>query len=281
MGLEYIKRQKQLEKERQRAAKLEAEAEAARVAKQEEIAARKRLFLEQQREQEAELLRQKNAQRKEKLAEQKWNKQFDTLLTDINDRCQKEKELEEIRMTVQNRELPLQEFDSRNTSINSSKMPKSIKILEKKGKWLPGTVNLDLGGGRFDNVTEFLETKDVQNLILDPYNRSSEHNEQVLRFLQEQSVDTVTLNNVLNVIKETEIQNQLLNQAAQALKPDGMLFILVYEGDKSGGGRCTKPGQWQENRKTRDYVDQVLKVFDTCEMKYGLLLCANPTWGNS
>ena len=60
---------------RQRAAELEAKKEAARVAKmeaearkQEEIAARKKLLIEQQ---EDERLRQKHIQRKEKLAEQK------------------------------------------------------------------------------------------------------------------------------------------------------------------------------------------------------------------
>jgi Rps23 Pro-64 3,4-dihydroxylase Tpa1-like proline 4-hydroxylase len=114
--LEYIKRrQKQLEKKWQRAAELEAKKEAARVAKmeaearkQEEIAARKKLLLEQQ---EAERLRQKHIQRKEKLAEQKWNNQFDTLLAQIKDRAQKDNKLEEIRIIIQNREPSLQELD--------------------------------------------------------------------------------------------------------------------------------------------------------------------------
>ena len=81
MSLEYIKyRQKQLEKKWAEAAELEAEEEAERVAimeaearKQEEIAARKKLFLEQQ---EDGRLRQKHTQRQEKLAEQKWSKQL-------------------------------------------------------------------------------------------------------------------------------------------------------------------------------------------------------------
>ena len=111
--IEYMKRkQKQLERKRQRAAELEAKKEAARVAKmeaearkQEEIAARKKLLLEQQ---EDEHLRQKHIQRKEKLAEQKWNKQFDTLLAQIKDRAQKDDKLEEIRIILQNRAPSLQ-----------------------------------------------------------------------------------------------------------------------------------------------------------------------------
>ena len=64
---EYIEyRQKQLKEKLQRAAELEFAEEEARVAKQEEIAARKKLLLEQQ---ENERLRQKHIQIKEKFAE--------------------------------------------------------------------------------------------------------------------------------------------------------------------------------------------------------------------
>ena len=112
MSFAYIERQqKQLEKERQ----LEADKEAARVAKmeaearkQEEIAYREKLLLEQQ---EDERLRQKHIQRKEKLSEQKWDNQLDTLLTQIKDHFQKDDKLEEIRIIIQNREPSLQELD--------------------------------------------------------------------------------------------------------------------------------------------------------------------------
>jgi hypothetical protein len=109
------RKQKQLERKKRRAAELEAKKEAARVAKmeaearkQEGIVARKKLLIEQQ---EDERLRQKHIQRKEKLAEQKWNKQFDTLLAQIKDRLQKDDKLEEIRFIIQNREPSLQELD--------------------------------------------------------------------------------------------------------------------------------------------------------------------------
>ena len=116
MNLEYLKyRQKQWRKKMQRAAKLEAEKEADRVAKieaearkQEEIAARKKLLLEQQ---EDKRLRQKYIQRKEKLEEQKWDKQLDILLSQIKDRSQEDSKLEEIRIIIQNREPSLQELD--------------------------------------------------------------------------------------------------------------------------------------------------------------------------
>jgi len=108
----YLKRQqKRFEKQRQ----LEAEKEAARLAKieaeirlQEQVVARKKLLLEQR---EAERLRQKHIQRKEELAEQKWDNQLDILLAQIDEQAQKTSKLEEIRIIIHNREPSLQILD--------------------------------------------------------------------------------------------------------------------------------------------------------------------------
>ena len=116
LTIEQMRRkQKKLEKKWAQEAKLEAEKEARRVAKieaelreQEEIAARKRLLTEQR---ENERLRQKYIQRKQKLTEEKWNKQTSALLTRINKRDQKDSKLEEIRIIIQNRQPVLQQLD--------------------------------------------------------------------------------------------------------------------------------------------------------------------------
>ena len=108
----YLKRQqKRFEKQRQ----LEAEKEAARLAKikaevrlQEQVIARKKLLLEQQ---ETARLRQKHIERKEKLAQQKWDNQFDALLAQIEERAQEKKRLEEVNNILQTREPILQELD--------------------------------------------------------------------------------------------------------------------------------------------------------------------------
>ena len=111
---EYIKhRQKLLEKkwdaEEKKLAE-EAEEEAARVAKMEAEAHRKKLLIERQ---EDVRLRQKHIERQEKQAEEKWDKHFDTVLAQIKDRFQKDNDnkLEEIRIIIQNREPSLQELD--------------------------------------------------------------------------------------------------------------------------------------------------------------------------
>ncbi len=114
--MEYIKRrQKQWQKKWQREAELEAKKEAERVAlmeaearKKKEIATRKRLLQEQK---EAERLRQKYIQAKEKLAEDKWNEQLDTLLGQLDRRKQENNKLEEIRIIIQNREPSIQNLD--------------------------------------------------------------------------------------------------------------------------------------------------------------------------
>jgi len=114
--LDYIKRkQRRLDKKRQRAAELEAKQEADRVAiaeakarKQAEIAAHKKFLLEQQ---ESERLLRKHVQRKEKLAEQKWDGQLNTLIAQIDDRLEKTDKLEEIRIIIQNREPLRQKLD--------------------------------------------------------------------------------------------------------------------------------------------------------------------------
>ena len=117
MGFEYIKsRQKKWEKKWRREEELEAKKEAERIAKmeakarkQEEVAYRQKCLLEQR---ETERLRQKRTQKEEKLAEQKWDNQFDSLLTQIKDQLQREDgKLEEIRIIIQNREPSLQELD--------------------------------------------------------------------------------------------------------------------------------------------------------------------------
>ena len=120
MGFEYIKsRQKKWEKKWLREEKLRAEKEAERIAKveaearkQEEDAYRQKCLLEQQ---EAKRLRQKRAQREKKLAEERWDNQFDTLLTQVRDQLDQEnKKLEEIKIIVHSREPSLQELDWNN-----------------------------------------------------------------------------------------------------------------------------------------------------------------------
>jgi len=116
LTIEQMRRkQKQIEEKMRLEAELEAEKEAERVAKieaelreQEEAMARAQLLVKQQ---DDERLHQRYIKRKQKLAEQKWDNQFDALLAQIKGRAQKEAKLEEIRIILQKREPSLQQLD--------------------------------------------------------------------------------------------------------------------------------------------------------------------------
>lgn len=165
-----------------------------------------------------------------------------------------------------------QDKTSAATSINSAKLP----VLYGKVDFKTGTVNLDIGGGRFDNVTDYLAAKGVKNYIYDPYNRSAEHNAAVAKVTQEGQSDTVTISNVLNVIDSLDGRRQVLENAVDAVKPDGTVYITVYEGDGSGVARNTGKDQFQLNRKTADYVAEVQEFFDDVTVKNKVIIAKSP-----
>jgi len=158
----------------------------------------------------------------------------------------------------------LQEFSSADTSINQVRLPAAFNKLAREEVWLDffdeGGINFDIGGGRFDNATNFLEDYNVTNIVYDPFNRSDEHNKNAVQKGADGKADTVTINNVLNVIQEEANQIQTLEQAYNALKVGGVAYISVYEGNKTGQGKQTSKG-WQNNKSLNEYVPLVRKVF--------------------
>ena len=150
-----------------------------------------------------------------------------------------------------------QEFSSAATSINGSKLPAIFKLVD----FHANTLNLDYGGGKFDNATEYLKTLGVTNLIYDKFNRTAQHNQEVIRaVLENGGADTCTLSNVLNVIKEESIRHEILVNIYKLLKSDGILYITVFEGKPGQKEGPTKSG-YQLARKTSEYIDEVANVF--------------------
>lgn len=165
-----------------------------------------------------------------------------------------------------------QEFTSENTSINSTKLPALFKLVSFE----PGTVNIDYGGGKFDNVADYLSQYDVINLVYDPYNRSKEHNQEVIKTIKEHGgADTATCSNVLNVIKEPEVRKNVLENIKKLVKPSGTIYLTVYEGTGKGDEGPTKSG-YQLNRKTSDYIEEIQEVFPDATRK-GKLIVAHPS----
>lgn len=166
-----------------------------------------------------------------------------------------------------------QEFSSKNTSINKNNLPIIFNLINNAGGWKENTINLDLGGGKYDNSSIFLKLFNVKNMIYDIYNRTEDHNEAVLKEASLNGVDTVTLSNVLNVIKEDKIKTNLIQQAFNLLKPEGKLYITVYEGDRSNIGKQTGNDQWQENKKITCYFDLISPIFKKIQRKGKLITC--------
>lgn len=161
-----------------------------------------------------------------------------------------------------------QKYTSAATSINSSKLPAIFKMIN-----LPsGTINLDFGGGRFDNVAEYYADKGVTNLVYDPYNRSSEHNSNVLNQIKKNGgADSVTCSNVLNVIAEPEARLTVIKNIYNLAKSGAPCYFTVYEGSGSGEGAETKSG-YQLNKKTADYLEEIQEVFPNAKRKGKLIV---------
>jgi hypothetical protein len=132
-----------------------------------------------------------------------------------------------------------------------------------------GTVNLDIGGGKYDDVTELLATKGVQNLVYDPYNRSKEHNLDVLNKTFDKA-DTVTVANVLNVIDDDDALYGVIVLACANTQKGGTVYFQVYEGDKTGVGKVTSKG-YQRNQPTAWYVPVIRKCFKTVTLKNNII----------
>jgi len=166
---------------------------------------------------------------------------------------------------------PKQAHTSERTSINATKLPASIRAIQ----WKPGTRNADIGGGRFDNVTQHLQGLGVENVIWDPYNRPQEHNQAAAGKLRGGQAHTATVNNVLNVIQEPHVRQHVIRLAADAIRPDGTAHFLIYEGDKQGTGGPTAAG-WQEHRHAATYEPEIAQHFGVVKRRGNLIYASQP-----
>jgi hypothetical protein len=89
------------------------------------------------------------------------------------------------------------------------------------------------------------------------------------------NADTATISNVLNVIAEPAARDQVIRQAADAIKADGEAYFSVYDGDRSGKGKETPRG-YQLNRKLGDYIDEIEKHFGSVTKKGNILIAKEP-----
>ena len=150
-----------------------------------------------------------------------------------------------------------QKYKSAKTSINSGKLPAIVRIWE--GCAHMGVSILDYGCGKFDNTKEYLEARGFEYYGYDPYNRPDHENQLAMK---KYDYDCAILSNVLNVIAEEKIRLKILREIKEHLKPNGVLFIKIYEGNGSGILKVDeRRDSCQLNKKTREYLPEVETVF--------------------
>ncbi|MFO0089258.1 MAG: hypothetical protein ACK518_00310 [bacterium] len=156
-----------------------------------------------------------------------------------------------------------QQHSSAKTSLNQ--ISAGIRYATKNGLIKPNSVNIDVGGGKFDLGKNHVEENvpKAKLHVFDPYNRSEEHNNSVIDEIQSRGgADYIGLHNVLNVIKEPEYRNNALETVKGMMRPGSVAHITCFEGDRTGKGRVTQGGSsWQEHRSIRSYVPEVEGVF--------------------
>lgn len=162
-----------------------------------------------------------------------------------------------------------QEYFSEKSSIRQ--VPAGFFIVDKYFGWQGYTVNLDLGGGKYDLMTKELEKMGVTNYIYDPYNRTTGENQSAYESCANGKSDTVTIFNVLNVIKEKEIQIQLLLQAENALKIGGTLYVRSTYKNNTGISGVTKSGTFQHALSQKNYLEIVKEVFLNANLEHGII----------
>ena len=155
---------------------------------------------------------------------------------------------------------PDQLYDSAETSINVSKKPAGYNELKKRGDIKEGDLIVDIGGGKFDNLVDDAAEQGATVKVYDPFNRSPEHNKDVVESVRDGKADMAMSHNVLNVIQEDKNIINIARQAENAIKPNGKAHFSVYEGTGKGEGKVTTKG-FQRNQKTQDYIRLIEEVF--------------------
>ena len=155
-----------------------------------------------------------------------------------------------------NVEMP---FAPERTSI--AQVAAGIKKSIKMGLVESGMFTVDVGGGKYDYGTKYLQDYGITNFVYDPYARGYIHNKKVLDEIYHRGgADAAFLNNVLNVMPNRNERKDVIKFSYDLLIPGGVLIITTYEGNRSGIGMAKeyKTGwTWQENRLTTDYKEEI------------------------
>lgn len=156
-----------------------------------------------------------------------------------------------------------QQYTSEKTSINQ--IPRTHKYLVTLGRDFK---NFDNGAGKYMKGTTFLHDNGIFNYRYDPYNVSEAENYKSLSYKGEYTSSTIS--NVLNTIKEKNIQLEVIQRSYDMLKDDGFCLITVYY--KKGNKADATSNGWQWHKPLKDYLPLVKEVFNDVEIKNNIII---------
>lgn len=153
-------------------------------------------------------------------------------------------------------------YTSMNTSTNASRPAAAYGFCERNNLFVKRTV-LDYGCGKYwENCKAYAKEHGALNWTgFDPFWKP-----QNLRF---RVFDTIICANVLNVIEDDRELNWCIQNVLTMLDALGVAVFQIYEGNKSGIGRETKPDCWQRNEKAQKYADRIFmnRAFEPATME--------------
>lgn len=167
-----------------------------------------------------------------------------------------------------------QEYDSKDTSI------KILPATFTKFGLKPTDRVLDWGGGQYDIAKKSVEYgyPGIKFEVVDAFNRTPTHNERVLKEYADNPATVLTINNVLNVIKETNIIEDVIRESKEYLDKDGVCYVKIHEGSapdaKTGVGKVTSSG-WQNNQPAEWYKQYVGKYYKYVERVGDILVASD------
>ena len=167
-----------------------------------------------------------------------------------------------------------QEYDSKDTSV------KILPATFTKFGLKPTDRVLDWGGGQYDIAKKAVEHgyPGIKFEVVDAFNRTETHNDRILAEYKDDPATVLTINNVLNVIKETEIIEDVIRESKEYLAADGVCYIKIYEGNdvdgKTGNGKVTSSG-WQNNQPAEWYRQFAEKYYQHVERVGDILIASD------
>lgn len=156
-------------------------------------------------------------------------------------------------------------IDSADTS------QRQVPALHRKVDITPGDVIVDIGGGKYDDGADALLERGASEVhVLDPFNRTKDHNVAATKALAKKPADKGLIANVLNVIPTAEGRAAVIKAARRYVKEGGTVHIDVYYQSGKERGPTTKG--WQEQRPLKSYLPEVQAIYPDARIEKGQIV---------